>query len=138
MDKDPFLLRMLCYVIAYIVYIFVGSIGILSGIIILVLIWLGTYGLFVKLFPDKIDLGWGIAFLFCAYFYYIFFGSGIVLYILVLIGIIHFLPTFFPNWELWTDKEQKVVVPPESNKCPNCGKKNREGVRFCNECGRSL
>jgi hypothetical protein len=56
--------------------------------------------------------------------FYGFFISMIIFYILM--------------YNSLYDKEEKIVKQPESNECSGCGKKNREGVRFCRECGRSL
>ena len=70
--------------------------------------------------------------LFFAFMYYLIFGSGIILYILVILGILCFIGSFS------SDTEEKAVVHPESNECPDCERKKREGANFCNICGRSL
>jgi hypothetical protein len=40
--------------------------------------------------------------------------------------------------EIWNYQAENIVKQPESNECPGCEKKKREGAAFCNICGRSL
>jgi hypothetical protein len=92
---------------------------------------------------DKDMFNGGILFFGIAYFTYIFFGISsdftlFIILILILLGMSGLLQGLFPHWEMWKDKEKKIIKQPESNECPDCARKKREGVHFCNTCGRSL